>query len=128
MTASDVDQMMITEHSAHVDSHRNSSTTSDNDMGETVSLSVSQYRNSSTTEMSTTTTVAEQQRRASAVVNWSAWQAPVDSHQQRDDDTAYDYNNEDVENDEHLKTNTERQQFENNASGTEGRPVYVVRL
>jgi len=121
---------MITEHSAHADSHRNSST-SDNGC-ETVSRSVSQHRNSSTTDMSTTTTVTDQQRPASAAVNWSAWQAPVDSHEQRDtvanyDDTAYDYNNEDVEDDEHLKTKTERQQLENNASGTEGRPVYVVR-
>ena len=130
MTAPDNDQLMITEHTAHAD---NSSTTSSyTDMSETVStsvsVSISHYRNSSTTEISTTT-VADQQRPASAAVNWSAWQAPVDTHEPHDtvanyDDTHYDYDNKDVEDDEHVRTKTERQ-FENNASGTEGRPVYV---
>jgi len=86
--------------------------------------------------MATTTTMAYRQRpvgTTSAAVNWSAKQAPVDIYNLPDtvadyDYTAYDYDDieDDALNGEHLASKAERQQFENNANRTEGRPIYLV--
>ena len=131
MTSPDVDQLTVTERTAHAASHPRSYTTSDTDVTGALSLTVS-HRNASMTARSTTVSTADRQRpagTASAAVNWSAWQAPVDSYELLDtvadyDNTAYDYDyDDDALNGERMKTTTERQQFENNASGTEGPPV-----
>ena len=135
MTSPDVDQLTVTERTAHAASHPRSYTTSDTDVTGALSLTVS-HRNASMTARSTTVSTADRQRpagTASAAVNWSAWQAPVDSYELLDtvadyDNTAYDYDyDDDALNGERMKTTTERQQFENNASGTEGPAVNASR-
>ena len=135
MTSPDVDQLTVTERTAHAASHPRSYTTSDTDVTGALSLTVS-HRNASMTARSTTVSTADRQRpagTASAAVNWSAWQAPVDSYELLDtvadyDNTAYDYDyDDDALNGERMKTTTERQQFENNASGTGGPAVNASR-
>jgi len=122
MMAPDVDQLMIFEHAVHAASHRDSPTTVDTDVTDIPSSSINYHRNNSTA--TTTSTMSDRQRSASAAVNRSAWQLPVDIYRLTDyDDEAYDYNDDDVDdyrlNDERLKTKADRL----NASGTEGRSI-----
>lgn len=131
MTASDAGQLMITERTGYGGRQRNSSTTSDIYVIDTASMSISHQRNSSTTVMSSTTTMVDRHRRAetaSAAVNWSVWQVPVDIYKLPDTIADNDDNNigDDVLDGDNLKTKTKQQQFEYNASGTEGRSIYTV--
>lgn len=121
MPAPDVDQPTVS-----ASDRRHSSTASSNtDVSDAPSPDASHHGE---TSMSTTT-LADRQRPAGTTsaaadaVKWSAWQPPVDVHELPEtvadyDDTADEYVDDDAE-DERLHT-VERQQPDNNASGTEG--------
>jgi len=136
--ASGVEQLTITDRPVHGGDYHNLTTTADSDFTDTMSVDVSRLGNSSKTEMLTTTTVTGWQRAggtASASVNYSAWLrggATVDIYQSADtvahddDDSAYDYNDDDLVTDndrQRTPAAAERQRSDNDDVGIEGRPI-----